>query len=245
VRPIAAQSRTFRSAILPIAYDWVKFIFVRDGAAILISEFGEQPVTVGDVVVLAANTLCGSEPEGSIIATTLYLECDYIIDQVFWQHSTLLTDRFDAQQFADELYSEPAQILPLGVSRCIRLTPWLDELVALSAEGRPVKSFYRMQALWFSIADVIAPFIQTSPVRRSSAQRTTAGDGSRCACTGARPCCTGPRRADVRSRACPQPHLWSAIRRTCRQCTAEHQKRNESNHPGHRDMRQDASRWPM
>ena len=58
----------------------MKLIFVRDGSAILLSEFGERPITVGDVVALAANTLCGSEPEESITVTTLYLDRDYIID---------------------------------------------------------------------------------------------------------------------------------------------------------------------
>ncbi|HIW63663.1 MAG TPA: hypothetical protein H9881_14505, partial [Candidatus Stackebrandtia excrementipullorum] len=43
---------TFRSEVLPVAYDWVKLIFVRDGSAILLSEFGERPVAVGDVVAL-------------------------------------------------------------------------------------------------------------------------------------------------------------------------------------------------
>lgn len=67
--PILARSRTLHRPIDPAAYDCVKLIFVRDGSAILLSEFGEKPVAVGDVVALAANTLCGSEPEGSITVT--------------------------------------------------------------------------------------------------------------------------------------------------------------------------------
>lgn len=46
----------------PVAYDCVKVIVVRDGSAILFSEFGQKPVRPGDVILLAANTLCGSEP---------------------------------------------------------------------------------------------------------------------------------------------------------------------------------------
>lgn len=67
----------------PVAYDCVEVIFVRHGSAVLLSEFGEKPVTTGDVVMLGASTLCGSEPEGSITVTTLYLDRDYVIDQVF------------------------------------------------------------------------------------------------------------------------------------------------------------------
>lgn len=58
-------------AIEPIAFDYVKFIIVRAGSALLFSEFGARHVNLGDVVVLAANTLCGAEPEGWVTTTGL------------------------------------------------------------------------------------------------------------------------------------------------------------------------------
>lgn len=171
--PLLARTRTIHRPVGPVAYDCVKVIVVRDGSAILFSEFGQQPVTIGDVILLGANTLCGSEPEGHITVTTIYADTDYVIDQVFWQHVGILHDRLDAQDFAATIYTEPAQILHLGEDRTGLLMPWLDELVALSIEARPVENFYRMQALWFSISHVIAPFIRTSPVRISPTQRAT------------------------------------------------------------------------
>ncbi|OJV26269.1 MAG: AraC family transcriptional regulator [Actinobacteria bacterium 69-20] len=156
-----------------MAYDCVKVIVVRDGSAVLFSEFGEKPVTVGDVVTLGANTLCGSEPEGHVTATTVYLDTDYVVDQVFWQHVDLVRDRLDAQDFAETLYAEPAQILHLGEDRAGLLMPWLDELVHLSLDGGFTEHFYRMQALWFSTAHVIAPYVATSSVRVSATQRVT------------------------------------------------------------------------
>lgn len=176
--PIIARTRAVHAPIAPVAYDCVKLIFVRHGSAILLSEFGEKPVTVGDVVTLGANTLCGSEPEGSITVTTLYLDRDYIIDQVFWQHSALLADRLDAQDFADEIYSEPAQILHLGEDRAGMLMPWLDELVALSLDGPAPDRFYRLQALLFAVIDVITPHIRTTPTRRTPTQRRTSRPGA-------------------------------------------------------------------
>lgn len=169
--PILARNQSIYAPIPPLAYDCVKLIFVRHGSAVLLSEFGERPVAVGDVVVLGANTLCGSEPEGSITVTTLYLDRDYVIDQVFWQHAALLADRLDAQDFAKELYSEPAQVLRLGEDRAGLLMPWLDELVALSLDGPSPRRFYRMQALLFAVLDVITPYVKTTPVRRSPTQR--------------------------------------------------------------------------
>lgn len=176
--PIIARSRTIHRPIAPVAYGCVKLIFVRHGSAILLSEFGERPVGAGDVVALAANTLCGSEPEGSITVTNIYLDRDYIIDQVFWQHSTFLTDRWDALAFADELYSEPAQILHLGESRAGTLMRWLDELVALSLAGPLPENFYRLQALLFAVLDVVTPFVQTTTARRSPTQRRATRAGA-------------------------------------------------------------------
>lgn len=158
-------------AVGPAAYDCVKVIVIREGSAILFSEFGQEPVKIGDVILLGANTLCGSEPEGHITVTTVYLDTDYVLDQVRWQYVGLLQDRLDAHEFADALYTEPAQILRLGEDLAGMLTPWLDELVALSIDGSFARNFYRMQALWFSIAHVIAPFIAISPVRVSPLQR--------------------------------------------------------------------------
>ncbi|UAL30426.1 AraC family transcriptional regulator [Nocardioides rotundus] len=175
--PVLARTRAIHRPIGPVAYDCVKLIFVRHGSAILLSEFGEKPVTVGDVVMLGASTLCGSEPEGSITVTTLYLDRDYIIDQVFWQHAAFFTDRWQAQDFIDERYSEPAQILRIGEGRAGMLMPWLDELVALSLDGPAPERFYRLQALLFAVLDVITPYVTTTPARQTATQRKTTHPG--------------------------------------------------------------------
>ena len=166
-QPILARTRTVHRPIGPVAYDCIEVIVIRSGSAILFSEFGQKPVNVGDVVLLGANTLYGSDPEGHITVTTIYLDTDYVIDQVFWQHAGLLQNRLDAQGFAETVYSEPAQILRLGEDRAGMLMPWLDELVERSIDGGFSRNFYRMQAVRFSIAHVIAPFVKVSPVRIS------------------------------------------------------------------------------
>ena len=54
------------------------------------------------------------------------------------------------------------------------LMPWLDELVALSIDGGFGSHFHRMQALWFSIADVVMPFLKVTQIRQSRGQRAHA-----------------------------------------------------------------------
>lgn len=170
-QPVLARTRTVHRSVGPVAYDCVKVIVVRDGSAILFSEFGQKPVKPGDVILLGANVLCGSEPEGHITVTTVYLDTDYVLDQVRWQYAGFLEDRLNAQCFAEILYTEPAQILRLGEDRAGMLMPWLDELVVLSLDGDFVRHYYRIQALWFQIMYVVAPFIKVSPVRISPSQR--------------------------------------------------------------------------
>lgn len=145
--PVLARTTTAHATLEPVAYDCVKVIVVRAGGALLFSEFGVQHVNVGDVIVLAANTLCGAEPEDWVTTTTLYLDRDYVVDQVFWQYAEQFTDRLDAKKFLDARYAEPAQVVRLGEGRAGLLMPWLDELAVLSADGLPPDRFYRAQAL--------------------------------------------------------------------------------------------------
>lgn len=141
-RPILARTRTVHRPIGPVAYDCVKFIVVRAGSALLYCRhFKEQIISVGDVVLIGPGVLVGSEPEGFNTVTTIYLDTDYVVDQLYWQYVGLPQDRLDAQELADSLYCEPTQILRLGEERVGLLLPWLDELVALSVDGAPRPPF--------------------------------------------------------------------------------------------------------
>lgn len=160
-----------RRARDPAAYDCVRVAVVRDGSAFLNSDLGQQPVNIGDVILLGADIRCGAEPEGRFTVTTIYIDTDYAIEAVFWRYVDLVEDHLDAQEFAQTLYAEPAQILRIGEQNTERLAPWLDELAELSANGQPRAGFLRMQALWFAVLDVIDPFVHVSPVRLSPVQR--------------------------------------------------------------------------
>ena len=98
---LLARTQTVHRPVGPLAYDCVKIIIVRDGSAILFSEFGQKPVRPGDVILLGPNLLCGSEPEGHITVTTIYADTDYVIDQVFWQYAGVLYDRLDAPKICE------------------------------------------------------------------------------------------------------------------------------------------------
>lgn len=60
-----------------------------------------------DYSPLVARTLCGPQPEGSVTTTTVYLDRDYLIDQVFWQYAAQLCDRHNARDSFDARTDRP------------------------------------------------------------------------------------------------------------------------------------------
>lgn len=92
---LIARTYTIRRSISPAAYDCVKLMAVRSGSATLWSEFGERSISVGDMVLLGSNVLCGLCPERTVTVTTIYLDTDYVLDQLLWQYVGTLRDRLD------------------------------------------------------------------------------------------------------------------------------------------------------
>lgn len=112
--PLSARTRSTFRPVGPTAYNVVRLVAIRDGTAIMFSEFGEQPVSFGDAVLLGPSVLFGVEPEGRVTYTTVSIDTDMALDQFFWQYSVFLHDRLDAHDFAGKVYSKPAQALHLG-----------------------------------------------------------------------------------------------------------------------------------
>lgn len=162
-----------RRPVGPVTHDCVKIVVVRSGAMIILGEFGVKHVNVGDVMVIAANTALVFEPEGCVTATTLYLDHDYVIDQVFWQHAAQFTDRLDASRFLDIRYSEPVEIVRLGQHPAGLLMPWLDELTTLTLDGLTSMRFYHAQSLLSAILDVLVPHLTVTEQRMAATPRST------------------------------------------------------------------------
>lgn len=161
--PIRVGTRSLRSPRGPVSYDFVRLVVARAGSAFVFGEFGRWALNVGDVLALAPGTMCGVEPEGWVTATTLMLDRDYLVDQMFWRHSHRFTDRFDAARAFDSRYAGPAALLRLGQDRAGLLMPWLDDLSALTTNAPDAERFYRIQSLTSSVLDVLLPYLQAQP----------------------------------------------------------------------------------
>src|SRR5690606_19580840 len=77
----------------------------------------------------------------------------------------------EAAELLEEPYVEPAQVLRPTTEDMRELGPLLDELAELSSGDQDSECFYRMQALMFSLLQVLVPYIEVSAVRRSGTQR--------------------------------------------------------------------------
>lgn len=172
--PIVTRTQTNQALVAPIAFNCVKFIVIRGGSAKLFSEYGNLHVRVGDVVVLDENTLCGAAPDGWCTTTTLYLDRDYVIDQVFWQYAAIFNHRQDASLFLDMQYPVPKLLAHIGVDQTAHLSPVLDELAELSVGAGSPRLFYRTQSLLSAVLDVVIPKLLRASTQVGSNQRSTA-----------------------------------------------------------------------
>ncbi|MHB1801372.1 MAG: helix-turn-helix transcriptional regulator [Actinomycetes bacterium] len=158
--PIRVSTRSLHAPRGPASYDFIRLVVARAGSAFVFGEFGRWALNVGDVLALAPATLCGIEPEGWVTATTVLLDRDYLVDQMFWRHAHQFTDRLEASRAFDSRYAGPATLLRLGQDRAGMLMPWLDELSALTTKAPAAERFYRIQSLTSSVLDVLLPYLQ-------------------------------------------------------------------------------------
>lgn len=168
---LVARTNTLDRLIGPVSYDCVKLIFVRSGSAVLNGEFGERLIVSGDVVLLNSNTVCGASPQGTITVTTIYLDIDFVLDQLLWQNIDILHNRLDALGFAEMTFTAHGQFFHLDKDQSVLITPWLDELVTLSDSGVYRSRFHRMQALWSAIIDQVSPLIKVSTAFELKSER--------------------------------------------------------------------------
>lgn len=161
---VYVASVTHRRVMAAAVYDCVRFVIVRDGSVILTDE-AHCSATVGDVVLVAPNAPFGYEPEGIVTVTTVAVDTDYLVEQLFWHHVDVLADRLAAHDYAARLYPNPLQVLRIGEAALQRLGSLLDELEALTApeQGSPTR-FFRVQTLLFAVLDLLAPHITAACV---------------------------------------------------------------------------------
>lgn len=176
VEPVAVIARTIttRREIAPDAYDCVRVVVIRDGSVLPAGDVPPAPLSIGKAVLVAPHARFGYEPEGAATMTTLYIDTDYLIGHLFWQHLGALPDRDAARDLADQ-YPTAAQVLRIGEAEAGNLGPLLDELTATT--DCPASAYYRVHALLLTVLATITPYLRPvapdgpSPTRREQVSR--------------------------------------------------------------------------
>ncbi len=151
-QPVIVQTRTHHQPVDPVAYDCVKIMLIRDGAVTLLSEFGKCEALPGDLVVLCATTLLGAIPQLPVTVSTVYIDPDYLLDQVLWNHAEEIGDRLSAQALVEHTYHFRAQVLHLPERTAFQIGQLLDGIATEQADT----DFFRTQARFSLLMRLLA-----------------------------------------------------------------------------------------
>lgn len=169
--PIAVETREFRRAVPPVAFDCVKLFLIREGSTILTTESDTTFASEGDLVFLRTATLCGGTPEQTVTISTLYIDTDYLFELWVWQLAPIGHDRESLRA-----YTMRREFLP--PLTCVRPTPetahhiglLFDELSASLTLG--ADDFYHAQSLVSELLHVAAPLLGVTPPSTSPTTST-------------------------------------------------------------------------
>lgn len=167
--PIAVRTHTIETKERMAAFDCAQFVLVRDGAAVLFQGGSTARIRTGTVIVVSARASFGVIPKPVLKTTTLYLDRDYLIDQVYWQSIAHFVDRHEVKAYFETDYTNRSQLLHLKPTQAEEISRCLDELEELSRVGIVPEQFWRAQALFSLILDMLLP--QLSASDRQAAER--------------------------------------------------------------------------
>lgn len=169
--PIAVETREFRRAVPPVAFDCVKLFLIREGSTILTTESDTTFASEGDLVCLRTATRCGGTPEQTVTISTLYIDTEYLFELWVWRLAPIGHDRESLRA-----HTMSREFLP--PLTCVRPTPeaahhigrLFDELSTSLALG--ADDFYHAQALVSELLHVAAPLLGVIPPSTSPTTST-------------------------------------------------------------------------
>ncbi|GEM_PF-4485104 len=130
-QPFAVDTRQSRKQVGLLVFDCVAFLVVRDGSVVLTVGERQHPIAFGHAVLIAPRTVFTYEPEGTATLTTLLVDVDYMLDQLYWQHPDVFADRYVVRQYAGALFPDAAHVLHVNGEDATRLILVLDEMTTL------------------------------------------------------------------------------------------------------------------
>lgn len=155
-RPVSARAVTLNVPGDNLSLDWITISVVREGAAIIAYDFGSRRVERDDVVLLVPGTVVEVQPRDSITFGLIALDCDWLIDVVFWRYADVFTDRLQARRHVQSWRTPPIRFGRVNAEQAVSLATWIDELTDLTGTETAPDQFFQVQIVAFAILDVLA-----------------------------------------------------------------------------------------
>ncbi|WP_373277439.1 helix-turn-helix transcriptional regulator [Brevibacterium paucivorans] len=148
----------------PDAYDWFRLIFLREGDGVALSEFGEKLIRAGDIVIVSPNVLFEYRAASRGTVISVFIDHDYVVDQVFWQNSGVLHDKTSARELLELPCIDPAQVLRLSETDRSAVSQFLDELVSISNMRCSPDNVLHREVLALTTWRVVAPYLKVNEI---------------------------------------------------------------------------------
>lgn len=112
----------------------------------------------GDMLALAPNIAAGFESRNPAAGKSVQVDAQYLLDLVFWQHVTNLTERLDARTLIEQAFPNPAMLVHLSPDTQSVASVWLDQLLSLTADFPNPDRFFAIQGNFSMLVDILIPY---------------------------------------------------------------------------------------
>lgn len=159
VSPIRVHEFTVDEPTGPHVVNCFTLLVPRDGRAEVSVDDERWIIQPGTALMVKENVAVLLAPLSRLSATVVWVHTEYLMDQLYWKHASVIPDRLTARYVADKLYGDSAQILMLGPSFAARVTARLDEMRRLQEHGDADRDFFLSQSHWLYLSYLLLPFI--------------------------------------------------------------------------------------
>jgi AraC-like DNA-binding protein len=148
--------------MLPLAYDWVEIVVVREGTgeATLCDGARRVPVVPASIAFLMPNTPFGLYPDGRMVVTKVFVSSHYLLSQVQYENPSLAFDLTSARLLSALMFPEPSQLIVVANDAMEDLCRCLDGLAEMTQRMSILKEFYAAEYCLIGALSSIMPLLR-------------------------------------------------------------------------------------
>ncbi|WP_162621885.1 helix-turn-helix transcriptional regulator [Microbacterium suaedae] len=134
---------------------WIRVVFVRRGNAKISWAHGSRTVYSGDVALIGPRASATISDRAEATTTTLFLDWQYAVDQVYWQSFGFVEDRIEAAKILNRAYAPGVLFAQLHASQREVIEPRIDRIAELCAAPLTRTCNYLINAHFHEVMSVL------------------------------------------------------------------------------------------